>query len=80
MKTSIPVKRVVQLEIACSFCDEKLRKDSRNREEDAYGQNEDYHFGVYATDQGWLAAKSKEGYELTFCPDHVSTAKEMGLM
>ncbi len=50
-----------------------------NREEDAYGQNEDYHFGVYATDQGWLAAKSKEGYELTFCPDHVGTAKEMGL-
>lgn len=81
-KTELPIKRVVQLEIACSFCNAKLRKDSGNNDEEEriYGNNEEYHFRNNAIRQKWSAGKTREGFELTFCPDHQKLKDEMGLL
>ena len=74
-KEEIPIKKVVQLEIACSFCSNKLRKDQN---EDFYDQNEEYHFRRDAIQRHWSTWKTREGFVLTFCPDHLQLQKEMG--
>lgn len=79
-KTELPIKRVVQLEIACSFCNAHLRKDSRDDDEERiYGNNEDYHFRQEAERNKWQAGKTRDGFELTFCPDHTEIMPRMGL-
>lgn len=81
-KTELPVRRVVQLEIACSFCNAKLRKDSGTNdpnEERIYGDNDEYHFRNEAISKKWQAGKTRDGFELTFCPDHTEIMPRMGL-